>query len=391
MNNLFLDKSILMEQDDGNLYFAPPNKTIPLFGFSKKESSMSELKQNYCPECQTEVESLEPVHRRDFIRTVAGGAATLAAVSGAAGTAAVANASFPPPAATNNARPAEAMIRELYSGLSAQQRQQVVYPWDHRQGNNMPTRLRMYNAAIFPNARIGQAYTPAQRDLVNQILRAISSGEQGYQQLTRDGTFDNSGSLQNCGAYIFGNPTQGQFSWVFTGHHLTVRCDGNSEPGAAFGGPMYYGHSPNGYSARNCFYFQTQSVRRIFDSLSAQQRQQAVLQGSPGELMPSITFRPAGQARPGIPISDMTADQRQLVEQVMRDILSPYRQEDADEVMEIIRRNGGLNQINLAFYREQGSNDPARWHFWRLEGPGFVWNYRILPHVHCYVNIANQA
>jgi len=249
----------------------------------------------------------------------------------------------------------------------------------------------MYNAAIFGNARIGQVFTPAQQNLVTQTLQAISSGEEGYKQLTRDGTYDASGSLQNCGAYIFGNPTQGQYSWVFSGHHLTVRCDGNSEPGAAFGGPMYYGHSPLGYSARNCFYYQTQAVRQVFDSLSATQRQRAILNGSPGELMPSITFRPAGQARPGLPATELTADQRTLVEQVMRTLISPYRQEDADEVMEIVRRNGGLEQLHLAFYRDPGSNDPARWHFWRLEGPGFVWNYRILPHVHCYVNISSQV
>ena len=61
-------------------------------------------------------------------------------------------------------------------------------------------------------------------------------------------------------AYIFGNPTNNhQFAWVFTGHHLTVRCDGNSEPNAAFGGPMYYGHSPDGYSNRNCFFYQTRA------------------------------------------------------------------------------------------------------------------------------------
>ena len=28
--------------------------------------------------------------------------------------------------------------------------------------------------------------------------------------------------------------------------------------------------------------------------------------------------------------------------------------------------------------------------FWRLEGPGFVWNYRVLPHVHTYVNISSK-
>ena len=35
------------------------------------------------------------------------------------------------------------------------------------------------------------------------------------------------------------------------------------------------------------------------------------------------------------------------------------------------------------------TDENVRWHFWRLEAPGFVWNFRVLPHVHCYVNIAN--
>jgi hypothetical protein len=71
----------------------------------------------------------------------------------------------------------------------------------------------------------------------------------------------------------------------------------------------------------------------------------------------------------------------------MRDVLSPFRREDADEVMDILRRNGGLDRIHLAFYRDRGTTG-TNWHFWRLEGPGFVWNYRVLEHVHCYVNIA---
>src|SRR5262249_32852967 len=181
-----------------------------------------------------------------------------------------------------------------------------------------------------------------------------------------------------------GDPTNGrQFAWVFSGHHLTVRCDGNSEPDAAFGGPMYYGHSPHGYSNRNCFFYQTRSVLSVFDSLTEAQRRQAVVTGSPGELAPSVQFR---QNHPGIPASDLSADQRRLVETVMRDILSPYRREDADEVMQLVRRNGGLERIHIVFYRDRDATDAHPWHFWRLEGPGFVWNYRVLPHVHTYVN-----
>ena len=69
--------------------------------------------------------------------------------------------------------------------------------------------------------------------------------------------------------------------------------------------------------------------------------------------------------------------------------MAPFRKEDGDEVMAIVKANGGLEKINLAFYKDKKSTDEKiRWHFWRLEGPGFVWNYRVLGHVHCFVNIA---
>ena len=38
----------------------------------------------------------------------------------------------------------------------------------------------------------------------------------------------------------------------------------------------------------------------------------------------------------------------------MRDLLSPYRKEDADEVMQILKTNGGLDKLHLAFYRDTG-------------------------------------
>lgn len=340
---------------------------------------MLEKQPIHCPECDEN----PGLDRRGFMQTV-GGAASLLAVAGTAHRV----GAFPPAQEQpRQPRPAEAMIRELFDELTDEQKQRVVYPWNHRvREGGIPTRLGMYNEPIFRDHRIGNVYTRAQQDLCERILRSISSGEDGYRQITRNGTFDGSGRFTNCGAYIFGDPTNnGQFAWVFAGHHITVRCAGNSEPDAAFGGPMYYGHSPDGYSQRNCFYYQTRSVLSVFDSLTEAQRRMAVVNGSPGELAPSVRFRDRGW--PGLPSSELTHDQRRLVEQVMRDVLSPFRREDADEVMQIVRRNGGVERIQLAFYRDQGATD-NNWHFWRLEGPGFVWNYRVLPHVHTYVNIA---
>jgi hypothetical protein len=337
-----------------------------------------------CPEC----DATDSVGRRDFLLAMGGTAVTLSGLE-LTSKASAQTATTQPAAQPRQAKPAEALVRELYQGLTEQQRARVVYPWNHGPANQTPTRQRMYNAAIFTNHKIGDVYTQAQQDLCERILRSISSDEEGYRRLTRNGTWDGSQRFPNCGAYIFGDPTNNQqFAWVFTGHHLTVRCDGNSEANTGFGGPMYYGHSPDGFSQRNVFNYQTRAVLEVWDALSEQQRTAATIRmyPQPREQEGSIRFR-RDNAYPGMPIRDLSADQRRLVETVMRNLLSPYRREDADEVMDLIRRNGGMERIHLGFYKD--ADTPAgQWDFWRLEGPGFVWNYRIMPHVHTYVNIA---
>jgi hypothetical protein len=354
-----------------------------------KGTSMSDNLKQSCPEC---AESFE-VDRRNFIRVLGGQAAVLATLAGGAGTAGrVLAADAAPKKTTRPAKPAEELVRELFAGLSADQKKEVVLPWDHgaNDGKSTPTRLRMFNSPI-GKKHIADIYTPAQQELIERTLRAICSGEEGYRRISRNGKFDSSGSLAGCGATLFGDPSDGKkFAWVFSGHHLTVRCDGNSEEGAAFGGPMYYGHSPNGYSDKNVFFYQTKNVLSVYDALSEEQRKKAIVTGTPGEGEGSIRFKKKVEEQPGILYKDLKADQKQLIEKVMRDVLSPYRKEDVDEVMEIVKANGGMEKIHLAFYPDAKMKDKEPWHFWRLEGPGFVWNYRVLPHVHTYVNISSK-
>jgi hypothetical protein len=342
---------------------------------------MSDQLKVQCPEC----DAPESVDRRHFLSVLGGTAVTLASLEAVPKIMAQPAATARP--AQRVASPAEALVRELYQGLSEQQRTQVVLPWNHGAGPNaIATRLRMFNASINAN-NIGAVYTRAQQELNERILRAICSDEEGHRRITRNGTFDGSGNFTRCGAHIFGDPSgANQFAWVFSGHHLTVRCDGNSEPDTAFGGPMYYGHSPDGYSQRNVFNFQTRSVLSVWEALNEQQRRQAIISTNPGEQAASVRHRQAPY--PGIAGRDLTPDQRRLVETVMRDLVSPYRREDGDEVMELVRRNGGMERIHLGFFKPAGAEN---WTFWRLEGPGFVWNYRVLEHVHCFVNIARAA
>jgi hypothetical protein len=343
-----------------------------------------------CPEC---VEAFDfpqpsPIDRRNFLVAVT--AATVTA--GTLATNALAK-DTPAPTTEKKPRPAEELIRELFSTLKDEQKKRVVLAYDHGapagKKKGTPTRQKMVNEAML-GVKINSVYTKAQIELLERIVKAMCSGDEGYRRISRGGNWDASKSFENCGALIFGDPTPGEkYAFVFSGHHLTIRCDGNSEPGAAFGGPMYYGHSPQGYSRGNFFFYQTKAVLDVYKALSEKQREQAVVKrGDPGEGEESIRFK--GKDWPGIAFADLSKDQKDLVEKVMREILSPYRKEDGDEVMDVVKANGGMDKIRLAYYPDDGMKDNEPWHFWRLEGPGFVWNYRVLPHVHTYVNISSK-
>jgi hypothetical protein len=75
----------------------------------------------------------------------------------------------------------------------------------------------------------------------------------------------------------------------------------------------------------------------------------------------------------------------------MRDLLAPYRPSDAEEAMQAIKANGGLDKIHLAFYKQEDLGNDGVWDIWRLEGPAFVWHFRGAPHVHTWVNVAKDA
>ena len=332
-----------------------------------------------CPEC-------DDLDRRGFIRTLALGGAALTAGSASLLLPGSARADKKPMPRVSNPV-AEDLVKELFAGLTDSQKKAVVKPWDSQARKSVNP-----NKAL--DRPLDAVYTKTQQDLIQKIVRAIASDDKGWHQISRNGTWDATKTFDHCGADIFGDPASGKFAFEFTGHHLTVRCDGDSEEGAAFGGPIYYGHSPNGYSPKNVFSYQTRQVLKAYQALDEKQRKEAtVTMGHPGEGARSIRLKKDAKL-PGIAYADLTRDQQELFEQVMKVVLSPFRQQDGAEVVSIIKEMGGMKKVHMAFYSEPYENAETSaeqpWSFWRLEGPGFVWNFRVLPHVHTYVNIASN-
>jgi hypothetical protein len=54
------------------------------------------------------------------------------------------------------------------------------------------------------------------------------------------------------------------------------------------------------------------------------------------------------------------------------------------------KAQGGLDQCYLAFYKEGDLGKDGIYDNWRLEGPSFVWYFRGTPHVHVWVNVADD-
>jgi len=312
----------------------------------------------------------QPVSRRSFLA----GAGTLAGLASLGGL----PRAWGAPAVDS---PAEQRVAQLYQSLSAAQKTQIALPFDH----DLRTRISANWHVTKP--KLGDDfYTPDQRQLVQDIVRGVTSPE-GFELLEKQTEFDD-GGWDGYSIALFGTPGSGQFEWELTGRHLTLRADGNSVPKAAFGGPLVYGHGEES-PKKNLFYPQTVKVNQLLAALDPAQAAMATLDKAPAESAVALRGRDGQFA--GLPVAKLSADQRQLVEQTLRFLLAPYRQADVDEVFEVLRANGGVESLHLAFYREGDLLEDRQWDMWRVEGPGFVWHFRGAPHVHAYINIAALA
>ena len=112
---------------------------------------------------------------------------------------------------------------------------------------------------------IGLEYNKKQAELLDKIFRSISNGEEGYKRLSRNKQVRRQRRLREHRRPDLRRAGRGEEVLArVRGHHITVRCDGNSEEKTAFGGPLYYGHSPSGYATNNVFYHQTKIANEMF-------------------------------------------------------------------------------------------------------------------------------
>ncbi len=319
-----------------------------------------------CPDCGA-------VDRRNFLKTTALGTVALA---GAA-------------AAARFTGPSETLVATLYNSLSPEQKKAVAFAFDH------PLRSKVdANWHITPQ-KIGEFFNPDQQAMIAEIFRGLHNPEfldQLIYHIKEDG-----GGIGNYSIALFGEPGAGAFEFVLTGRHCTIRCDGDSVDGVAFGGPIFYGHASQSFNekpdhAGNVYWYQAKRANEVFQALDGKQRAIALL-GDPREekATATVALKKPGEPLAGLPVADMSRDQRKLVERVLADLLLPFRRKDSDEAMKYIQANGGVTSLCMSYYKNLDIGNDGVWDVWQLESPTMVWYFRGSPHVHTWVNIRAKA
>src|SRR6266508_3198898 len=198
------------------------------------------------------------ISRREFLKTAVVGAATVAA------------APLPVLAAERAGKAAakkqtsETLVTTLYKSLNDGQRKLICFPFDD------PLRSKVDNNWHITEKKISEFFNKDQQEMIRQIFLGLHSPEYAqtvYDQVEHDG--GNAGGFGGTSIALFGEPGTGKFEFVLTGRHCTRRCDGDSVEGAAFGGPIFYGHAAQGFNEKpdhpgNAYWFQARRANEVF-------------------------------------------------------------------------------------------------------------------------------
>lgn len=323
--------------------------------------------------------TLPPINRRIFLESTAAVAAAITA--------------GPLVGAETPTSSDESVVGQLYATLSDEQQQDVCFDWDHIDPKRGLLRTRVANNWNITNREInGDFYSDQQRDLIRQVFESIIHPDwhDRYDQQLEDdaGGFGNEQSIA-----IFGKPGDGKFELVLTGRHMTLRCDGNSADHVALGGPVFYGHAPEFNEGPqhhdNVFWHQAVEANKLYKMLSGRQQKDALIAKTPREQ--AIAFQGVKGGLTGLPVTEMSADQKEHLQKIVGTLTEMYRTSDQDEMLRCMKKQGGLDACKLSFYGDHDIGNDGVWDNWRLEGPSFVWHYRGAPHVHVWVNIADSA
>jgi hypothetical protein len=322
--------------------------------------------------------------RRDFLKTAVVGSLAYGAAARIEDMATLA-APLTPATFQRRKGKAETLVAALHRSLTEPQKQVVAFDFNHPLQSKVDANWRITRPLI------SEFFTRDQQAMIEEIFRSVHNP--AYVEQVMRHIEDDGGNLGNYAVALFGQPGTGQFEFVLTGRHCTMRCDGDSVEGAAFGGPIFYGHDAGGGTEEpnhpgNVYWYQAKRANEVFNALDGKQRAQALL-GDPRreQATQTVALQSRKEQLAGLPVAQLSRDQKELVEKALADLLLPFRREDVDEALRYINKRGGVDSLSLSFYRNFDLGNDSVWDVWQLESQNMLWYFRGHPHVHVWVNI----
>ena len=321
--------------------------------------------------------------RRDFVKTLGATAAAATLPLGAA--AQVFGDDKVGPTATS---PAETAVARFYKTLKPEQKTLLCFPFDD------PLRSQVKNNWAIVKPTIADM-DKEQQALCQEIFKNLCS-EEGYERFKKQMAEDY-GGFGKYHVAVFGEPgTDKPFEWVLSGRHDTLRADGNSVQGVAFGGPIFYGHAShsNDEDAKhtdNVWWYQGIQANKIYQSLDDKEKAKALVAKADPDSSRSIKLKGDKLPDVGIAVADLDSQQKMMVQQLLKDLTSPFRAFDVEEIQTCLRDAGGADKLRLIYFKEGDIGNDGVWDMWKIEGPAFAWYFHGSPHVHTWAHIADKA
>ena len=288
-----------------------------------------------------------------------------------------------------NYRPAAADMataaNEFLTGLSDEQRSQATMPFDDpgrldwhfipkekRKGlqvKHMDEKQRQAAHRLLESAVSQLGYKKARTIMtLEAILRELEKGRQGT-------------PLRDPERYyftVFGKPAgDDRWGWSVEGHHLSLNfvvADGK----LASVTPAFYGANPAEVRSdldvgpkRGTRVLAAEEDRafELLRSLSAETRQKAVIaEKAPPEIRAAGEPRPPQASPEGLPASEMTDKQVEL----LRSLIEAYTDNMSPEQAE--RRLAEIRQADIkkVYFAWAGADKPGIGHYYRVQGPTFL-------------------
>lgn len=284
----------------------------------------------------------------------------------------------------------DSLPMQFYKSLTEEQHAKIVLPVDHEKRKFISNWWY-----ICPDQRLHTFYTKDQQDLVKQIFESLHAPEY-REKMNWQVQKDLMGQIKNTPSVgFFGTPADKDFEFIYTGHHVTRRCNAHTDKGMGFlGEPIFYGNFAKAFRETkdhegNPFWYQGLLFNEFYTALDGKQQEKILVGREPRKENPATVILKSKTDLPGISGADLSKDQQAKLLDTMRRMLACFRPDDVAATMKTIEDKKIVERLFVSCYGGAFDigNDKV-WDTWQIEGPDMVWYFRGVPHIHGYFHLA---